>query len=393
MIFWIAIAALTAAAALSVLVPLARTRRGVVTELSSSETPSDPAAKPELSESDLDRDAEVYRAQLDELERDRERGLIDATAYDAARSEVARRLLAAEEARAKRDETAPGTSKGLRRAASLGAMIFLPVAALGMYLWLGNPDEPDQPLIARLQAPVENQSVDQLVARVERHLSENPQDGKGWEVLAPVYMRLGRLDDAARAFENANRLLGPNAERLSNRGEALTMANNGIISAKAQEAFEAAVKLDPQAIKPRFFLALALSQDGKREDAIAAWTRLLDGADPAAAWVKVAREELGKLTGDAVADLPGPDQKQIEAAGDMNAEDRSAMIENMVSGLESRLREEGGSADEWVRLLRAQMVLGRRDEALEALKLARASFAENHADLAKINAAASDFGL
>ncbi len=47
------------------------------------------------------------------------------------------------------------------------------------------------------------------LSRVETHLQLNPTDGRGWEVLAPFYMRAGRYDDAARAFANAATHLGP----------------------------------------------------------------------------------------------------------------------------------------------------------------------------------------
>ncbi|WP_209015180.1 c-type cytochrome biogenesis protein CcmI [Roseibium limicola] len=392
MIFWIAIAALTAAAALSVLVPLTRTR-------------SRPESVPEnasvgIAAPDLDQDAEVYRAQLEELQRDRVRGLIDDQAFDAARTEIARRLLAAEDARTRREASAPASSRVLRRAAVLAALVFLPAVTLGMYLMLGSPDQPDSPLIARLQAPVEGQSVGELVARVERHLAQNPQDGKGWEVIAPVYMRLNRPEEAARAYDNVIRLLGSSATRQTDMGEALAAANNGIVSAAAQAAFEAAVELDADAVKPRFFLAIALAQDGNREAAVAAWRKLLDGADETESWVPVARAELAKLTGATAAlaqpaapGQPGPDAAAVAEAAQMSDADRSAMIEGMVSGLKDRLRGAGGSLQDWQRLLRAQMVLGREAEARDALLLAREDLAEDEAALAQINALATSLGL
>ncbi|MFD1694826.1 c-type cytochrome biogenesis protein CcmI [Roseibium aestuarii] len=387
MMFWISIAALTAAAALSVLMPLARTRQSLA--LSSDGGPAGAATGVPL-----DADVEVYRAQLDELERDLERGLINKADHASARTEIARRLLAAEEERTRRLQTPERSVGRSRRLATLAVIALVPLLSLGLYLTLGSPDLPDQPLLARLEAPVENQSVDQLVARVERHLSQNPQDGKGWDVVAPVYMRIGRPEDAARAYGNSIRLLGETEGRLTSQGEALTVANNGIISAAAQQAFEAAVRLDPQAIKPRFFLALALTQDGSRDAAVAAWTRLLDGADETAAWVPVARQHLADLTGTAPAPaLPGPDAAQVDAASRMTTGDRTAMIEGMVAGLDERLRSEGGSAEEWQRLIRAQAVLGRADAAREAADLARTALVDNQEALAQINALVAELGL
>ena len=80
----------------------------------------------------------------------------------------------------------------------------------------------------------------ELVGRVEAHLEQNPEDGRGWEVLGPVYMRLGRYDDAVKARKNVLRLLGPSAEREADLGEALTGAQNGIVTAEAKAAFDRA---------------------------------------------------------------------------------------------------------------------------------------------------------
>ncbi len=60
---------------------------------------------------------------------------------------------------------------------------------------------PDQPISIRMQAPAENAPIDVLLAKTEAHLAANPEDGRGWEVIAPVYLRLGQFDKAVSAFE------------------------------------------------------------------------------------------------------------------------------------------------------------------------------------------------
>ena len=374
MILWLFIAAMTAAASLSILVPLARARKNAGTSAAA--------------------DQAVYRQQLEEIDRDLERGLIDEAAAEAARTEIARRLLAAHERR-DGEEAHVGSMFGVRFTQLL-AIVAIPAGALGLYLTLGSPDMPDRPLEERLAAPAENQTIDELVAKAERHLAENPEDGKGWEVLAPIYMRLGNVEAAANAYSNAIRLLGPTPTFLTDMGEALTVANEGIVPANARKAFEEAVKLEPTAVKPRFFIALALGQEGKKDAAIAAWESLLSDADPQAFWVPAAREELRKVSGAAptTAEAPkGPTREQVEAAGGMNAEDRQAMIQNMVQGLAERLASEGGSAQDWQRLIRAYMVLGENAKAADALGKAKEAFADNAESLSNINAMAAELGL
>ncbi|MEJ8473976.1 c-type cytochrome biogenesis protein CcmI [Roseibium algae] len=387
MMFWILIAAMTAVTALSILVPMAKAAR-----------------MSEAEHSHESGDAAVYRQQLAEVERDLERGLIDPEAAKAARTEIARRLLAAD---ARKDqERAATTSLMPLRMVLLLALVVLPLGSVGLYLAIGSPEFPDQPLHARLSAPVENQSIDVLVARVERHLAENPQDGQGWNVVAPVYMRMGNPDAAATAYGNAIRLLGSTPKLETDLGEALTVANDGIVGSGAHAAFERAVALDPGAVKARFFLALALGQEGKSEQAIAAWSSLLDGADPSEAWVEVAQGELAKLTGTQLAGqlgggaktseptmAPGPSTEDIAAAQDMTVQDRMAMISGMVQGLAARLESEGGSAEEWQRLIRAYAVMGRGEKASEALTQAREAFADDAPALAQINEMAEEAGI
>ncbi|NRG19378.1 c-type cytochrome biogenesis protein CcmI [Rhizobiales bacterium] len=368
MIIWIVFAILTAFAALSILVPMARARAGDGERAS--------------------HDAEVYRAQLGEIDKDLERGLIDEESAQAARTEIARRLIAAAKPPEGGEKGRPGSGLPLRLA-QLAAIVFVPLAAIGLYLELGAPNLPDQPLAERLAARPTQQDLPLLIARVEKHLSDNPQDGQGWDVLAPVYMRMGRTSDAAAAYRNAIRILGPTVDRQSNLGEALTMANQGIVSADARAAFERAVEIDERAIKPRFFLALALGQEGKNDEAAAAWKSILDEAQGNEPWVPAALAELEKVGGEPPQRFArsGPSAGDVAAASQMSEADRAQMIEGMVAGLEERLRSEGGDAEEWVRLIRAYTVLGRQDKAMETFELAAASFEDDPAALDKLKAA------
>ena len=107
-----------------------------------------------------------------------------------------------------------------RRAAALAALILLPLGAASFYLMLGSPDLTGQPQAARREAPPEQRPIAELVGRVEAHLEQNPEDGRGWEVLGPVYMRLGRYDDAVKARQEcaaAARRQPPSARPISAR--------------------------------------------------------------------------------------------------------------------------------------------------------------------------------
>ena len=212
-------------------------------------------------------DIAVFKDQLDEIDRDLKRGVLNEADAESARAEVSRRLI---EANAQAEEiSAGGDGKSLalfsRRVAAVFMIVMIPAVAAISYLLLGNPNMPDQPLQARVEAQqrtTDNSQVLNLVEQVETHLSGNPDDAEGWEVVAPVYQRLGRYDNAARAFENIVRLRGESERRLSDLGEAIVLSQEGVITKRAQELFERANDLEPRAIRPRFFLALGLNQEG-----------------------------------------------------------------------------------------------------------------------------------
>jgi cytochrome c-type biogenesis protein CcmH len=351
-LFWVLIALLTAAAILAVLIPLGR-----------APVADDAAAHARR----------VYRDQLAELERDKADGRINAAEAEAARAEIARRLIAVESDASK---SAPHTGGvGARRVAALVGLIGVPLLSLSIYLGLGAPQLPGAPLAARLEAPASPDDIEALIAKVEEHLAAQPEDGRGWEVIAPVYLRLGRADDAVRAFQNAIRLLGSTAARQTSLGEAILVAENGIVTEDARKAFAAANQLDPAAPGPRFFLALAAEQEGKFSEAAEAWSALLAEAPADAPWRPMVETALARVSpGDDVA--PGPTGEDVAAAQDMTAEEQTAMIEGMVSGLAERLESEPNDVEGWLRLIRSYVVLGRATDAADAARAALAGVAD-----------------
>jgi cytochrome c-type biogenesis protein CcmH len=235
------------------------------------------------------------------------------------------------------------------------------------------------------------------VAQVEAHLGKNPTDGRGWEILAPVYLRLGRFNDAVKAHNNALNLGGETAERQSGLGEALVAAAQGIVTADAVKAFERAVELDPRAPKPCFYLGLAAEQDGRPTDAAKLWKVLIADAPSDAPWLGFVREALARIDPSAATapapSTPGPSAADVAAAAELSPEQRQDMVRGMVARLAARLKDEGGDLDGWLRLIRAYMVLGERDKARSAAADARRALAGDPDKLRRINDAAKGLGL
>lgn len=344
-------------------------------------------------------DIAVYRDQLDEVSRDRAAGLIGETEAEAARVEVSRRLIAAADAAATEVPAPQAAARRRRRVTAVAAFILLPLGAVLLYLTLGSPQLPGQPLAARLQAPDEANSIASQIARVEQHLEQTPDDGRGWEVIAPVYMRLGRFDDAVRAWRNAIRLNGPSGAREAEFGEAQVAAANGVVTAEAKAAFERALALDAQNVMARFYMGMAADQDGRRADADKIWRDLLASAPPGAPWIEVVRQAIAHNTPGTAANAPpaqnapGPSPADVDAARQMNAQDRDQMIHGMVARLADKLKADGNDVEGWERLLRAYMVLGERGKAHDAAADARKALSSDPDKLHRLDEVIKGLGV
>lgn len=366
--FWIVVAILTAAVAIVLMYPLMR--------------------KTEVPETRRDGEVAVYRDQLAELDRERAAGLIGETEADYARAEIGRRLLAAADS----EQEVVKETRPLRHnlAASL-ITVLLPALGLCLYIWNGSPEVPDMPLEARLEKPGNDMNL--LVARAERHLAQNPDDGAGWDILAPIYFKTLRLGDAELAYRNALRLLGPSAERLTGLGETLVAGNDGIVIEAARDAFAEAEQLSPGNPRARFYLALSLEQAGKADEARAAFAALEADAPAGAPWLPLVREHITRTGGETAPAAPGPTAQDMAAANDMTATDRQAMIEGMVASLDAKLKENPADFEGWMRLVRAYSVLKNEAKAGEALRAGLHAFPPEGEQGRQLLALAKELGV
>ena len=284
LMLWFALAVMTGLAVLAALWPLAFRR-----------APGFDAAS----------EAAFYKAQLEEIDRDVERGQLPQPEAASARAEAARRLIAAS---AKEALLRAGAAKTPRAAApprrsfssSFRWLRSAPISGPGVRTFptrrspraRNDPNSPD--------------AMDAMIAQIEGHLAASPDDAKGWSVLAPVYMQMGRYDDAAEAFRQLLRLKGENGELRADYGEALVAAGGAIVTADARASFEKALAETPGLPKARFYLALAAEQDGETKKAIEQYQSMLDDAKGDAPWKDAVAARLAALKGEPAPGRPEP---------------------------------------------------------------------------------------
>lgn len=337
----------------------------------------------------------VYRDQLAEIERDLVRGVLAANEAEAARAEIARRILALKPAE---NETGPtGHARGLKahgaipRAVAIVAILLLPAAAGILYWQLGSPALPDQPFAARTAGsatPVAANpalgDITEALARLDAHLKEHPEDLAGWQLLGRSKLSLGRYQEAAEAYRHAADLSGHRADISGDWGEAQVLAAGGSVTPAAREAFAAGLGDPETAPRSRYYLALAQMQRGEVKSALDAWAGLAAEAPDGAEWLPLVRQRISEAASalgiDPATLKPapgatrpgggGPNEAAVAAAAKAVAgaapEERQAMINAMVERLAARLDQQPDDVEGWARLGRSYMVLNQPDKAREA---------------------------
>ncbi len=310
----------------------------------------------------------VYRDQLAEVERDLARGVLAAEHAEAARAEIARRILALKPTE---PETSPtGQARGLKahgtspHAVAAVAILLLPVAAGMLYWQLGSPSLPDQPFAGRTAAGTATSAanpdaidMDEALARLGAHLKEHPEDLNGWLLRARAELGLGRYKEAADAYRHAADLSGQRADISGDWGEAQVLAAGGTVTSAAREAFTAGLRDPETAPRSRYYLAAEAPAD-------ADWLPLVrQRIAEAASTLGIDPATLKGVTG-------GPADAAVaaaaKAAANASPEERRAMILAMVGTLASRLESQPDDVEGWARLGRSYMVLNQPDKAKDA---------------------------
>ena len=389
---WVAGVLMSAVVALAIVMPLIRRPGG---------------PQPGRGEYDIT----VYKDQLREIDRDRDRGLVDDEEAEAARVEIQRRMLAASEAEKK---PAAGASLPRGRMSAAVLAVAIPAAAFGIYFTLGSPEMPGQPFAGRniaseitaRQGKLDRSEVMQLVARLLKRLEADPNNVDGWVLLGRTYLTIGKFEGALAAYRKAMEVGNRHPEIVTDYAEALVLSGKGQVGPEAQGLFEDIAEADPYNPRAGYYLGLRLAQRGNLKAALQAWVDLRAVSPPGSPWLEMVDLQIARAAEDlqvapwsvkpsakalalgetmpaAPAAMetpggtsarpstpstqpPGPSAEDVKAASGMSAADRQTMIRTMVQRLADRLQENPDDLSGWQRLARAYEVLGETEKAKDA---------------------------
>ena len=370
----------------------------------------------------VDTDLDIYRDQLAEVDRDLARGVLDEAEAERTRTEISRRLLAADaSARAANGDAPQGVSRVV--AASVGIAIL--VSAGGLYWTLGAPGYGDVPRALRLavgeerraarpgqleaeaQTPIPDvldqfdEQTQDLIRTRRAAAFETPDDLQVWTVLAQTEAAIGQYHRATRAQEQviARQNGAATTADYVRLLDLMVAGTQGYVSPEAETVALTILRDEPDNIEALYYAGLMYAQNDRPDRAFALWRRVIeDGGEPGTLHYDFAANQIGEVAAQlgidyALPDQRGPSADDLEMAEDMSPEDRRAMIQGMVGSLADRLATEGGPPQDWARLISSLMVLGEPEAAAQVLAEAEVIFGGDVQAVTMIRRAATEAGL
>ena len=341
----------------------------------------------------------VLRDKLAQVARDRDAGLIGADEAIGAEAEISRALIAASRETEAESTGAPPRSGGWIGIALVATLML--GGSIGIYQINGSFDQPDQPLAARdigpeggvptLLSEHDGSVVNDAIISLRTRLETDPGNVDHWRLLARSYSAVGAHPQAAAAYARLIELAPEAIELRGDYAEALIRAEDGFVGPKAVASFETMLMHVPDDPRALYYLALRDAQGGNDLKAAQGWTRILRTAPADAPYRPAIYRILDMVIAEAGLDRaaldipveqappvqppmqPGPSAGDIAVAAALSEDQQFEMIRGMVARLETRLTEEPGDIEGWLRLARSRTVLGEAEQAVAALERALAA--------------------
>ena len=372
-------------------------------------------------------DLKFYKSQLSEIEKDIAKGVIGREEAEQITIEISRRILKNKNQSLFKFSFQSANSR-LKFAFILG--VFISFLSFGLYSSLGSLGYFDFSQKNRIEAakllketrPSQQEAWDalsdektintpegemgEIITKLRKISQERPNDITGLRYLVRTEASLNNFENAAIAQMSLVKLLGEQVltEDLYQLAELMVISLNGYVSPEAEALFRKVLAKDDDNGGALYYLGLMYANLDRPDLSFEIWRKLLNRGPDDAPWVPLIRHQIMEVAwraGKNRYELPpetkippnGPTQADIEASDEMTADERQEMISNMVEGLASRLASEGGTSDEWARLIKALSVLGDSDRAQKIWAEAINIYNNSPADLRVINNIAKEIGI
>ncbi len=233
----------------------------------------------------------IFRDQLAELEREKAEGSLAEADFEQAKRELQRRLLEDVEPAA---EEANPVSHAPTRKTAIALLLLLPILALLGYGLLGNPHALD-PAETVAKPQMTPEQIDAMVSKLAERMKVNPDDPKGWLMLARSYKQLGRYAEAVEAFSHAEKVVNEEPDLLAAYAETIAMAEGKGLGGKPSQLIDRALKLDPKHAHSLFLAGAAAMERGDNKQGIVYWEALLPQVEPGSEIDQMLRSGIDKM--------------------------------------------------------------------------------------------------
>ncbi len=229
--------------------------------------------------------AAIYRDELEKLAAEHSAGIINAQEYEMSHAEMRQRLF--QDTSEEDDKAVMGSTKKV----VIGTSIFIVLLSVVLYASVGDVFRVAQ---HNQQKPMTQEGVEKMVADFALKMEKEPDNLKGWAMLARSYRILGRSEDAAKAYARAGNFINNDPELLAEYADTLVAVSNGNFSGKPLQLIQQALKLDPNNLLALWLSGSAAFNSGNYKIAAQTWEMLAKQLPPGSEEARAIETSIGE---------------------------------------------------------------------------------------------------
>ena len=252
-------------------------------------------ARPLASPSRQSLNTAIYQEELAKLKLDLSAGLVAASAFEEAQTELMARYLQDTQAQ---DQAVDASFKPAR-VTQWALVVLLPLSAVCIYLLLGQPMalvwSPEAPSSASKTPAVTQADIERMVSALADKVAQDPANLEGLAMLVRSYKALGRMQEAERAYDRSALHLQNNAAMLSDYADVAAANAQGVFTGKPQQLIDQALRLDPSDLMGLWLAGTAAFDAKQYPKALAHWERLFKLLPPQSEDAKVIGQAIDRV--------------------------------------------------------------------------------------------------